>query len=187
MSLGALATIIEKGLLIWLAVMAAVVLMGCLNGKITITGMLAHDKDDQGDGKPAPERLQMLIGSLLAMATYAREALTKGVLDTPGLKNVSEHLASIGSIFPAAAAHAHHVPTLPDVSTQFIALFAASHGIYLGGKWGRHAWRGRGSSGHKPTKPTGPNIEPENEVPVTNYQFEPAGAEHEQQQALAQT
>ena len=129
---------VENGLLFWLAAMAFVVAFGCLNGRITMWGMLAHDDADKNDGSPAPERLQMLIGFLIALWTYANEALTRGVLDVPVAQRTSFQFAAMGFSPAQAPSHATHMLALPDVSPQFIALFAASHSIYLVGKWGRH-------------------------------------------------
>ena len=114
-----LANLTEKGLLWWLAAVFAIVLWRIASGSVAASGMLAHDADAARQGTPAPERVQLLATFLFALAAYVRLALTQTRIDS-----------------------AH--PMLPDVSAQFIALFAASHSIYLGGKLGRSVvpeWR----------------------------------------------
>lgn len=113
MTQGRLANLTETALLWWLGAMLALVLWRALSGSIAISGMLAHDAKAARDGRPAPERVQLLATFLFALAAYVRLALTHTEL---------------------GGAH----PALPDVSAKFISLFAASHSIYLGGKLGRH-------------------------------------------------
>lgn len=111
--------IAERGLLYWLAAMAFLVIYRCLSGGISLSGMLAHDIGQSEGGFPAPERVQLLVMFLIALAAYARHALA--VTQAPGAPPPAQ---------------------LPDVPNEMLALFAASNAIYLSGKLGRTIWKG---------------------------------------------
>ena len=118
MSLPALASLVEKALLYWLAAMAALVLWRCITGKINLSGMLTHS---DADPRPTPERVQLLVGFLFASVAYAQLALA------------------------ATQAPGSPLPTqLPEVPNELLLLFAGSNSIYLAGKFGRFRALGRG-------------------------------------------
>jgi len=104
----------EAALLFWLAALAVLIVWGALTGGINLFGILAHSEQHLADGRPAAERVQLLVAFITAVAVYIRDAM----LQTPD-------------------AHATVVTHLPCAPPQLIALFAASHGIYLSGKLGR--------------------------------------------------
>jgi len=108
-----IAALAEKGLLLWLAAMALIVGWRCLTGDINLSGVLAHDSKDLAEGRPAPERVQLLLGFAFALVAYARLALSAQDLDG----TLPVHL--------------------PEVPTELMLLFAGSHSIYLAGKLGR--------------------------------------------------
>jgi hypothetical protein len=113
-----LAEIAEKGLVIWLALLAVVVGMRCMRGDINLAGLLAHDTADLGDARPAPERVQLLVAFVFALVAYARLTLhaTQGA-DAP-------------------------LPTqLPEAPTELVMLLGGSQSIYLAGKLGRSILR----------------------------------------------
>jgi len=122
MGLGLIATIAERGLLYWLAALAVLILYRCLRGGISLSGMLAHDVQRSEEGFPAPERVQLLVMFLIALAAYARQALV--VTQAPGAAPSMQ---------------------LPEVPSELLALFAASNAIYLSGKLGRTIFNGRSS------------------------------------------
>ncbi|HVV65104.1 MAG TPA: hypothetical protein VHC42_06530 [Rhizomicrobium sp.] len=109
-----LAQIAEKGLMLWLALMALAIGWKCLSGGIGLGGILAHDACDCDEQRPAPERVQMLIAFVFALAAYARLAIQSS--QAPGA--------------PLAA-------SLPEAPNELVALFLGSHSIYLAGKFGR--------------------------------------------------
>ena len=99
--------------------MAFLVIYRCLSGGISLSGMLAHDIGQSEGGFPAPERVQLLVMFMIALAAYARHALA--VTQAPGAPPPAQ---------------------LPDVPNEMLALFAASNAIYLSGKLGRTIWKG---------------------------------------------
>ncbi len=102
---------VRIGVVGWLALLAALILYRCVNGRINLNGLLARSERHAADGLPSPERVQLLFAFLIAVVAYAR--LT---------------IHSMHGAQPPAA--------LPEAPVELIALFAASHGIYLGGKLG---------------------------------------------------
>jgi hypothetical protein len=114
-----LAYLAEKGLLLWLALMALVVGWRCISGDINLAGMLAHDAKDQADQRPAPDRVQLLVSFIFAVVAYARLALA----GTQG------HDAALST-------------QLPEAPNELVLLFVGSHSIYLIGKFRRSIPRG---------------------------------------------
>ena len=109
-----LAVFAEKGLIFWLAAVALVVGWRCMNGDINLAGILAHNARDLSDQRPAPERVQLLVGFVFALVAYARLTLA----------------ATQGEGAP--------LPTqLPEAPKELLLLFAGSHSIYLIGKFCR--------------------------------------------------
>ncbi|HWA04683.1 MAG TPA: hypothetical protein VG819_14275 [Rhizomicrobium sp.] len=115
-----LAELAEKFLLVWLALMAAVVGLRCIHGDINLAGLLAHDSSDLADARPAPERVQLLASFLFALIAYARLALDA----TQG-------------------ANADLPVQLPEAPAGLVLLLAGSQSIYLTGKLGRALTRRR--------------------------------------------
>jgi hypothetical protein len=103
--MGMLAHWMVWGLTGWLIAIAALVGFRCLNGGMRLAGMLAQDAQGQAEGRPAPERVQLLVMFLIALIGYARVALTT----------------------PAS-------PSMPPVPPEILVLLGGSHGIYLSGK-----------------------------------------------------
>lgn len=110
MGLPGIAQGVEQVLLYWLAAIAVLVLYRCLTGDVNVGGMLCHDDNSA----VAADRAQLLFVFLLTLATYARTAIA----------------STQGIVAP--------LPTkLPEAPTELVALFGASHTIYLSGKLGR--------------------------------------------------
>lgn len=109
MGLADLAYGVEHVLLYWLAAVAVLVLYRCLTGDVNVSGMLSHDDDSA----VAADRAQLLFVFLLTLGTYARSALATQGFDAP---------------LPSK---------LPEAPTELVALFGASHTVYLSGKFGR--------------------------------------------------
>jgi hypothetical protein len=89
--------ILHFELLGFLYALAAVVVYQMLTGGINLSGMLSS-KD--GSGQTSPERIQLLLATLVTSATY----LTEVAKNTSG--------------------------TLPDISNNFLYLMGGSSGIY---------------------------------------------------------
>ena len=118
MGLAEISALTEWGLLCWLGAMALLVLYRCLNGGISLSGILAQDAEHNAQGRPSPERVQLLAMFLFALVAYAKLALE--------------------------AAHGHVLTSLPDVPNELLVLFAGSNGIYLSAKLGRTILSNRG-------------------------------------------
>jgi hypothetical protein len=108
------ARLAEGALFVWLVALAVLIAWRALTGGINLFGILAHNEQHLAQGRPAAERVQLLVAFIAAVAVYVRDAM----LQTPD-------------------ANATMVTHLPCAEPQLIALFAASHGIYLSGKIGR--------------------------------------------------
>ncbi|MBV9991360.1 MAG: hypothetical protein JOZ72_08695 [Alphaproteobacteria bacterium] len=116
MSLPDLASIVENALLAWLAAMMALVAWRCLTGRIDLSGLLAGSGADR---RPTPERVQLLLGILIAAFAYAQLALAQ-----------------------TQAPNAPPTRTMPEVPNEILLLFAGSHSLYLVGKHRRLQSRG---------------------------------------------
>lgn len=103
--MGMLAHLMVWGLSGWLAAIAILVAYRCLNGGVGLAGMLAQDTQGQAEGRPTPERVQLLVMFLIALIGYAKIALEAKVTGK-----------------------------MPEVPPELMALLAGSHGIYLSGK-----------------------------------------------------
>jgi hypothetical protein len=114
MDFGGLAQTFEIALGVWFAALAGAVIYRCLNGQIPLRGILAHDAAALAAGQPAGERVQLLLAFIFSVGAYAQMALAQ-----------------------------QGATALPDPPQQLVAIFAASHGIYLTGKLGRTARLGR--------------------------------------------
>ncbi len=106
-----IARVILWGVAGWLVLLAGLFAYRCANGGINMGGLLARSAQHAADGRPSPERVQLLFAFALAVAGYARLTLT--------------------TLHGAAAA-----ASLPPVPNELTALFIGSHGIYLAGKLG---------------------------------------------------
>jgi hypothetical protein len=106
-----LSLIVRDAVIGWLVLVALLFVYRCLNGAINTFGLLARSDDQAADGHPSPERVQLLLAFFIAVAGYARIAIR----------------AAQGPSAPHA---------LPDAPAELVALFIASHAIYLGGKLG---------------------------------------------------
>ncbi len=91
------------GLQIWLALMVATVVVKMLQGDIALTETMAHEHQ----GGYAPERAQLFLASIAAVAYYAFQGFS---------------LLGTGAT------------SLPDVDDTVVTLLAGSNGIYLFGK-----------------------------------------------------
>jgi hypothetical protein len=106
-----LSLVIRDAVVGWLALVAFLFVYRCLNGGINTFGLLARSDAQAAEGRPSPERVQLLLAFLIAVAGYVRIAIR----------------AAQGATAPHA---------LPDAPAELVALFIASHAIYLGGKLG---------------------------------------------------
>lgn len=111
--MGMLAIATTWGLCGWFAALGIVIAFRCLSGDVGLAGILAHDAAGQAEGRPAPERVQLLVMFLFALVAYGRIALS------------------------APSGHA-----MPPVPPELMALLGGSHSIYLSGKLTR-ALQGR--------------------------------------------
>jgi hypothetical protein len=93
--------ILHFELLGFLCALAAVVLFQLATGRINLNGLVTQ-KD--GSYQVSPERIQLLLATIAASATYFSQVVTS----TTG--------------------------NLPDVSSQWLYLFGGSSGIYVAGK-----------------------------------------------------
>lgn len=93
--------ILHFELLGFLCALAAVVLFQIATRRINLDGLITH-KD--GSYQVSPERIQLLLATIAASATYFSQVVTS----TSG--------------------------NLPDISSQWLYLFAGSSGIYVAGK-----------------------------------------------------
>lgn len=101
----------EMLLLTWLAAIAFLVLYRMLSGGIRLDGLLASAPN----GPVSPERMQLMIASMIAVGGY--------VLTTfAAMENSTQSLSA-----------------LPDVPTELIVLFGGSQTFYLMGKFIRAA------------------------------------------------
>jgi hypothetical protein len=99
--------VFETGLLVWFALLAAIVIGRVMDGTIDADGLLHHDADDDG---VAPERVVSMIAFPVVLITYVLSAINAD----------------------ASASHA-----LPDLSQNMILLLAGGNGLYLAGKIAR--------------------------------------------------
>jgi hypothetical protein len=106
-----LATVLRNGLVAWLLLLAVIVALRLLDGRVKLSGLLARSSGHAAAGLVSPERVQLLAAFALALAAYVR--LVLNLMHQPGRHDA-----------------------LPPVPAELIALFAASHSIYLGGKLG---------------------------------------------------
>ena len=95
------------GLLVWFALLAAIVIGRLLNGRIDCTGLLQHGVDDDA---VAPERVVAMLAFPVVLVTYVLNALHA---------DMSVHAA------------------LPNLSDNMILLLAGGNGLYLAGKIAR--------------------------------------------------
>ena len=111
-------SIVATAIVAWLAAAAAIVGFKLLTGGIETHGLLG---ENGGDG-PTPERVQMLIASLIGVGGYGLMVLR------------------------ANAAAAEPLTILPDVPTSLIVVFGGSQAIYLAGKLNRTIKRNSGGT-----------------------------------------
>lgn len=89
----------------------AIVFMRLTSGVIRTTGLLSAE----GQAAPSPERAQLLVGSLFAMAAY-------------GFQTVGEFQGVV------RAQASGGVPTMPEPSVWLVAALAGNNALYLVGK-----------------------------------------------------
>jgi hypothetical protein len=99
--------VFETGLLVWFALLAAIVAWRMLNGDLATGGLLQHGADDD---EIAPERVVSMVAFPVVLITYVLSAINAD----------------------ASASHA-----LPDLSQNMILLLAGGNGLYLAGKIAR--------------------------------------------------
>ena len=97
-----MASILLLLLLAWFLVLASMVFYRLLTGDIATRGLLC----ELGGGAVSPERVQMLVGTMVALSYYVTVTLSTDNLTT--------------------------LPTLP---VWVIALLGGSQSLYLAGKW----------------------------------------------------
>ena len=93
----------------WLALLAVLIFYRLVTGGIRTQGLLSRVID----GRPVPERVQILVSSVVVIVGYALTVLQEVSNATTPLKS------------------------LPDVPTELIVIFAGSQAIYLSGKLSR--------------------------------------------------
>jgi len=87
----------------WLTALALLVLYRVLSGRIALVGLLTMDGQ-----RHSPERLQLLLFTLGALAIYIGQALVTGQSAT--------------------------IKSLPEVPDWVLPLLLGSHALYLGGR-----------------------------------------------------
>lgn len=100
----------------WLAGVAALIGYRLLSGDIRTDGLLGD-----GDG-PTPERVQMLIATLITVGGY------------------------LVTVLDARAEAAQALTALPDPPTSLIVIFGGGQALYLAGKLTRKAQNGVGGT-----------------------------------------
>ena len=115
------AVILETVLLAWLAALGLAVAYQLLSGKIERRGLLVNAATPGAAAGIDPERLQLLIVFLVALAAYVGEALAR--------------------VADAAAA----IETLPPPPRFLVEVFLASNALYLSGKLARVLTKGKPS------------------------------------------
>jgi hypothetical protein len=103
-----IANLFAAGLLVWFALLMALIVMRVLNGDIFVTGMLQQDESDTG---VKPERVVAMATFPAVIIAYAMTALHADVSSTH--------------------------PILPDVPETLISLLTGGNAIYLAGKIAR--------------------------------------------------
>lgn len=99
--------VFETGLLVWFALLAAIVGWRVLVGEIDAGGLLQHDA---ADDEIAPERVVSMVAFPVVLISYVLSAIN-------------------------ADASANHA--LPDLSQNMILLLTGGNGLYLAGKIAR--------------------------------------------------
>lgn len=106
-------------MLIWLGGLALLILWAIVSGRMCLSGLFTTDLNGDGIADEFhPERVQLLLVTLLGIASYAYMT------------------------FKAATAPEAALTVLPDVSEELLMLMGASHSIFLSGKYGRTLKRG---------------------------------------------
>ena len=103
----------------WLLGLALAIVYAMLSGSIQMSGLFTTDVD--GDGiadEYHPERVQLLLISLVGIGTYAFTTMS------------------------AAETSKAALTTLPEIPDQLLMLLGASNSFYLTGKLGRTLKRG---------------------------------------------
>lgn len=101
---------LKTGLLIWLALLFAIVIGRILKGDLNTAGLLRHGRSDPN---VAPERVLLTAGFPAVILSYVFLGLHVDV-------------------------HTLH-PALPDVPDSLLMLLTGSNGLYLAGKIARSA------------------------------------------------
>lgn len=119
MSVGPIPDLLSVVLAVWLAGLAAVVLLAMLSGRVWLSGLFTSDIDGDGVADEFhPERVQLLLMSIFGIAGYA--------------------IMTMNAVSASTAA----VKVLPDVPEELVMLLGASNTFYLSGKFGRTLTRG---------------------------------------------
>ena len=106
------AKILATGLLVWFAVLMALIAIRMLRGDIATSGMLTHDAND---GAMAPERVLHIAAFPLVLLYYIQSALGVDV------SAVEEGVR----------------PSMPDIPGNLLALLTGTNSFYLAGKLAR--------------------------------------------------
>jgi hypothetical protein len=103
----------------WLAALAALLALGMIGGRMQLTGLFTTDVNNDGIADEFhPERVQLLLISLLGIASYAY------------------------MVMQAAVASKTALLVMPDIPDELVMLLGASNSFYLSGKYGRTLKRG---------------------------------------------
>jgi len=103
----------------WLAALALSLVIEMLRGRMQLNGLFTTDVDNDGIADEFhPERVQLLLISLLGIASYAY------------------------MVMQAAVASKAALAVMPDIPDELVMLLGASNSFYLSGKYGRTLKRG---------------------------------------------
>ena len=103
----------------WLAALALSLVIEMLRGRMQLNGLFTTDVDNDGIADEFhPERVQLLLISLLGIASYAY------------------------MVMQAALASKAALQVMPDIPDELVMLLGASNSFYLSGKYGRTLKRG---------------------------------------------
>jgi hypothetical protein len=108
---GTLTHLLAAGLLLWFAVIAALLATRLLNRDMQVTGLLQTSDDAGGDTAVAPERVVAMAAIPAILVFYALSALHADLSGTP--------------------------PIMPDIPDALVALLTGSNSLYLAGKIAR--------------------------------------------------
>ena len=111
MTASLVAYVLKAGLIIWLALLMAIVLGRVLRGTISLRGILSEDAAKAGDETSAPRAIAMLVFPLVIMILVL-SALNFDPTDiASGMR-----------------------PSFPEIPDNLVILLIGGNGVYLAGK-----------------------------------------------------